>query len=69
MKTIRGLISAGIGVLAVVILAGAPGAHADVVTDKPGKCPMCDMDLVATSTVSQGKIAEENWRRQHSVKP
>jgi len=33
MKTIRGLISAGIGVLAVVILAGAPGAHADVVTD------------------------------------
>ena len=33
MKTIRGLISAGIGLLAVVILAGAPGAHADVVTD------------------------------------
>jgi hypothetical protein len=33
MKTIRGLISAGIGLLAVMILAGAPGAHADVVTD------------------------------------
>jgi hypothetical protein len=33
MKTIRGLISAGIGLLAVAILAGAPGAHADVVTD------------------------------------
>jgi hypothetical protein len=33
MKTIRGLISAGIGLLAVVILAGAPGAQADVVTD------------------------------------
>jgi hypothetical protein len=33
MKTIRGLISAGIGLLAVGILAGAPGAHADVVTD------------------------------------
>jgi hypothetical protein len=33
MKTIRGLISAGIGLLVVVILAGAPDAHADVVTD------------------------------------
>jgi hypothetical protein len=33
MKTIRGLISAGIGLLAVMILAGVPGAHADVVTD------------------------------------
>ena len=32
MKTIRGLISAGIGLLALVILAGAPAAHADVVT-------------------------------------
>jgi hypothetical protein len=31
MKTIRGLISAGISLL--VILAGAPGAHADIVTD------------------------------------
>jgi hypothetical protein len=37
MKTIRGLISAGIGLLAVVILAGAPGAHADVVTDANAK--------------------------------
>jgi hypothetical protein len=33
MNTIRGLISAGIGLLAVAILAGAPGAHADIVTD------------------------------------
>ena len=33
MKTSRGLISAGIGLLAVMTLAGAPGAHADVVTD------------------------------------
>ena len=33
MKTIRGLICAGIGLLAVMILAGAPGAHADVITD------------------------------------
>ena len=37
MKTIRGLVSAGIGLLAVVILAGAPGAHADVVTDANAK--------------------------------
>ena len=41
-------------------------AHADVVSDKPGKCPKCEMDLVPTSTVSHGKIAEENWRKQHN---
>lgn len=40
-------------------------AHADVVSDKPGKCPKCEMDLVPTSTVPHGKIAEENWRKQH----
>jgi rubrerythrin len=39
--------------------------HADVVSDKPGKCPKCEMDLVTTSTVPHGKIAEENWRKQH----
>lgn len=39
--------------------------HADVVWDKPGKCPKCEMDLVLTSTVSHGKTAEENWRKQH----
>ena len=44
-------------------------AHADVVTDKPGKCPMCDMDLVATSTVSHGKIAEEHWRKKQASGP
>jgi len=33
MKTLRGLVSAAIGLLAVMTLAGAPGAHADVVTD------------------------------------
>ena len=37
MKTIRGLISAGIALLAVMILAGAPSAHADVVTDANAK--------------------------------
>jgi hypothetical protein len=40
-------------------------AHADVVSDKPGKCPKCAMDLVPTSTVTHGKIAEETWRKQH----
>jgi len=40
-------------------------AHADVVSDKPGKCPKCEMDLVPTSSVAHGKIAEENWRKQH----
>jgi hypothetical protein len=39
--------------------------HADVVSDKPGVCPKCDMKLVETSTVAHGKTAEENWRRQH----
>jgi len=39
--------------------------HADVVSDKPGLCPKCDMKLVVTSTVAHGKVAEENWRKQH----
>jgi membrane fusion protein, copper/silver efflux system len=38
-------------------------SHADVVSDKPGKCPKCGMDLVETVKVKHGKIAEENWRR------
>ena len=42
--------------------------HADVVTDKPGKCPKCQMDLAPTDTVAHGKVAEENWRRQHPGK-
>ena len=37
MKILRALISAGLGLLAVVILAGAPGAHADIVTDANAK--------------------------------
>ena len=44
-------------------------AHADVVSDKLGKCPKCEMELVPTSTVSHGKLAEENWRKQHSGAP
>jgi RND family efflux transporter MFP subunit len=44
-------------------------AHADVVSDKPGKCPKCGMDVVPTSTVPHGKIAEANWRKEHSSAP
>jgi Cu(I)/Ag(I) efflux system membrane fusion protein len=40
-------------------------AHAQVVSDKPGKCPECEMALVAAATVGHGKLAEENWRQQH----
>lgn len=39
--------------------------HADVVSDKPGKCPKCEMQLVETSKVKHGKIAEEHWRKAH----
>ena len=41
-------------------------SHADVVSEKPGKCPKCEMDLIPTSTVAHGKVAEENWRKQHA---
>lgn len=37
----------------------------DVVSDKPGKCPKCEMDLVPTDTVAHGKTAEANWRKAH----
>lgn len=40
--------------------------HADVVSDRPGQCPKCEMKLVETSKVKHGKLAEENWRQQHS---
>jgi rubrerythrin len=40
-------------------------SHADVVSDKPGDCPKCGMKLVPTGTVGHGKIAEENWRKEH----
>jgi rubrerythrin len=41
--------------------------HADVVAEKPGTCPKCGMKLVVTSEVKHGKIAEDNWRRQHAA--
>ena len=37
MKTTGGLIIAAVGLLAAAIVAGAPGAHADVVTDANAK--------------------------------
>ncbi len=40
-------------------------SHADVVSDKPGKCPKCEMTLVETSKVPHGKDAEKNWHRPH----
>ena len=40
-------------------------SHADVVSDQPGKCPKCEMELVPASTVSHGKLVEKNWRKQH----
>jgi membrane fusion protein, copper/silver efflux system len=39
--------------------------HADVVSDKPGQCPKCEMKLVETSKVKHAKLAEDNWRKQH----
>lgn len=43
--------------------------HADIVSDKPGVCPKCGMELVETTTVNHGPQAEENWRRKHMAKP
>ena len=40
--------------------------HAEVVSDKPGVCPKCGMQLVETTKVNHGRIAEDNWRRQHA---
>ena len=42
--------------------------HADIVSDKPGVCPKCDMKLVDTAKVNHGEQAEENWRRQQAEK-
>jgi hypothetical protein len=40
-------------------------SDADVVSDKPGVCPKCGMELVPTSTVKHGKIAEAHWLEEH----
>ena len=39
--------------------------HADVVADKPGKCPKCGMKLVPTADSDHGKQSEELWHKQH----
>ncbi len=40
-------------------------SHAHVVSDKPGKCSECEMELVPTATVGHRKAAEANWLKQH----
>ncbi len=51
-----------------LILYTCPMAsHADVVSDKPGKCPKCEMELVETGKVGHGKIAEQHWREKHAA--
>jgi RND family efflux transporter MFP subunit len=40
--------------------------HPEVVFDKPGNCPICKMELLPTSAVPDGKIAEEKWRKEHT---
>ena len=45
-----------------------PMASHEVVSDKPGKCPKCEMDLVPTSTVQHGKAMEEKWRTEKALK-
>jgi RND family efflux transporter MFP subunit len=49
----------------LVLYTRPMASDADVVSDKPGKCPKCDMDLVPTSTVKHGKIAEAIWHKEH----
>ena len=45
------------------------GIHADIVSDKPGKCAKCEMKLVETSTVKHAGEAEENWLKQNPSHP
>jgi len=42
--------------------------HADVVLDKPGLCPKCEMKLVETSKVGRKKVAEQHWLEQHPAR-
>src|ERR1051326_1185963 len=42
-------------------------SHADVVSDQPGTCPKCGMELVETGKVKHGKVAEEHWMEQHKT--
>ena len=40
--------------------------HLEVVFDHPGNCPICQMELLPTSEVADGKVAEEIWREKHA---
>jgi RND family efflux transporter MFP subunit len=40
--------------------------HADVVSDKPGRCPKCGMKMVPTSGSEHGKQSEEIWKKTHA---
>ena len=40
-------------------------SHKHIVSDKPGKCPECEMTLVPTSEVAHGKESEAIWKRSH----
>ncbi len=40
--------------------------HTDVVFDKPGSCPICKMELLPTTDVPNGKMAEDIWREKHA---
>ena len=39
--------------------------HADVVSEEPGECPKCEMQLVDVTTVPHRQVSEEHWRKQH----
>jgi multidrug efflux pump subunit AcrA (membrane-fusion protein) len=39
-------------------------ADHEIVTNKPGICPRCEMKLVPTSSVPHGKAAEEKWAKR-----
>jgi RND family efflux transporter MFP subunit len=41
--------------------------HADVVSDKPGSCPKCGMDLIETDKVNHGPTANDNWHRKQAA--
>jgi hypothetical protein len=45
-------------------LYGCP-MHPEEVSDEPGECSKCKMELLPTSQFDKGKISEEIWRRQH----
>jgi RND family efflux transporter MFP subunit len=49
--------------LPAVLYTCPMASDADVVSDQPGKCPKCEMDLVDARTVKHRAAAEANWRK------